>query len=71
MITFDENITFDYPDEMEQILTYLNQHGINLPPKLVEHCYRDYCDCTDAAGWMEVNEWRLSGFVNFLKEYKY
>ena len=65
---FNESI-FDYPDEMEKILNYLNDNGkLNISPKRVEELYRAYSDDIWCAGWMSVSHEILVSFAEWLSE---
>lgn len=65
---FNESI-FDYPDEMEKILNYLNDNGkLNISPKRVEELYRAYSDDVWCAGWMSVSYEILVSFAEWLSE---
>ena len=58
---------FTYPDEMERILTYLNERGkINVKASAIESLYRDFSDEKYCAGWMCVNENILAEFEEWL-----
>lgn len=60
---------FEYPDEMEKILTYLNERGkIKVSAFTIERLYRDFSDECYCAGWMGVNEHVLAEFERWLIE---
>ena len=70
MKAFEPNrIQFKYWDEMEKILTYLNDNGnLNITPKKVEELYEEYSEDVWCAGWICVNDERLESFANWLSE---
>ena len=60
---------FDYPDEMEKILTYLEKYGkLNIRAKEVERLYVKYSEEVWCAGWMTVDVHILSEFADWLSE---
>lgn len=60
---------FTYPDEMERILTYLDERGkINVNASTIESLYRDFSDERYCAGWMGVDEDVLAEFERWLVE---
>ena len=67
--TLNNSDHYDYPEDMEKILSYLNTHGkIRCSNKEIEELYREYCDRTDAAGWIEPSEERIETFAKWLDE---
>ncbi len=63
------NSFFEYPDEMDKILNYLNGNGkLNISAKDVEELYRGYSDDVWCAGWIMVTDERLKYFANWLSE---
>lgn len=67
--TKHDECTFDYPEEMDQILKYLEAHGTLLvSARAVQSLYRDYSCERWAAGWIGVNEERLEEFADWLAE---
>lgn len=60
---------FDYPEEMEKILDYLNKWGnLNISAKEVEELYREYSEEVWCAGWIEVHDHILPSFADWLSE---
>ena len=60
---------FDYPEEMEKILDYLNKWGdLNISAKEVEKLYRYYSEDVWCAGWIEVHDHILPDFANWLSK---
>lgn len=60
---------FEYPEDMKQILSYLNKVGeIHVSNKTIEKLYRDYSDDIWCAGWMEIDSNILFEFANWLAE---
>ena len=60
---------FDYPEEMDKILNYLNNKGkLNISPKRVEELYYAYSDEAWSAQWISVNDERLISFAEWLSE---
>ena len=58
---------FAYPDEMKQILDYLNERGtINVNASTIESLYYDFSYERYCAGWMGVNEDILAEFERWL-----
>lgn len=63
------NSIFEYPDEMDKILNYLNDNGkLNISAKDVEELYQGYSDDVWCAGWMCVSDEILESFANWLSE---
>lgn len=59
---------FDYPEDMEQILDYLNKHGEILVREFeIERLYRQFSDQKYCAGWMCVTKEILEEFENWLE----
>lgn len=60
---------YDYPDEMAQILAYLNENGsLVISGPMVEQMYRDFSEERYAAGWMSVTSETLEEFADWLAE---
>lgn len=58
---------FTYPDDMEKILSYLNEHGkIQVSDETVEKLYYEFSD-SHAASWLIVSEWSLESFADYLE----
>lgn len=52
-----ENQSYDYPDQMELILAYLQANGeLHVSGKTIEKLYREFSDSRYAAGWMTVSD---------------
>ena len=65
----NESIDFVYPDEMTEILNYLNKHGkILVKPSTIESLYFRFSDEQYSASWMGVNEELLKEFEEWLTE---
>jgi len=59
---------FDYPDDMELILNYLNERGkLNVSENRVESLYRKFSTNCYCAGWMGVND-VLEEFAEWLSD---
>lgn len=53
----NESVDFEYPDEMVEILDYLNKHGkILVKPLAIESLYFHFSDEQYCASWMIVDE---------------
>ena len=66
----NESDDFVYPDEMSEILDYLNKHGkILVKPSIIESLYFRFSDERYCASWMSVNEHILEDFEKWLKEF--
>jgi hypothetical protein len=64
-----ENPCYTYPEDMEEILSYLNKHGkINVKNSTIEDFYYDFSEECYCAGWMAVNGHILEEFANWLSE---
>lgn len=60
---------FDYPEDMERILAYLEKHGtLNISHGEVERLYRKYSEDTWCAGWVEATDRKIAGFAQWLSE---
>lgn len=60
---------FDYPEQMEKILDYLNANGVlACSEKTVERMYREFSDEKYCAGWMSVDEELLEEFADWLAD---
>lgn len=65
----NESSNFVYPDEMTEILDYLNMHGkILVKPSTIESLYFRFSDEQYCAGWMIVDEELLKEFEEWLTE---
>jgi hypothetical protein len=65
----NKSYSFTYPDEMEKIITYLNNNGkIQVSHKTIESLYYDFSDERYCAGWMCVNDNVLEEFADWLEE---
>lgn len=66
-----EHSRFDYPDEMQKILSYLHSNGmLFISEEQVERLYRDFSEEKYVAGWMTVNKYILESFADWLSEYE-
>lgn len=66
--TLNEKQNFDYPEDMQKILSYLNEHGtIKCPNSKIEQLYREFSD-TYGAGWIEPSEERIEEFARWLND---
>jgi len=62
---------FYYPEDMERILRYLNNHGnILVKPTTIEQLYFEFSDNKYCASWMSVNEDILEEFADWLDEFE-
>ena len=58
--------TLDYPEDIETIKKFLRRKGVkNIPPRIIQQEYRDFCEDTSAAGWLEPDEYRLEAFYRY------
>ena len=65
----NESIDFVYPDEMTEILDYLNKHGkILVKPSIIESLYFRFSDERYRASWMIIDEELLKEFEEWLTE---
>ena len=65
----NESVNFVYPDEMINILDYLNKHGkILVKPSIIESLYFCFSDEQYEASWMIVDEKLLKEFKEWLTE---
>ena len=65
----NESSNFVYPDEMIEILDYLNKHGkILVKPSIIESLYFRFSDEQYCASQMIVNEHILEDFEKWLNE---
>lgn len=65
----NESVDFVYPDEMIEILDYLNKHGtILVKPSTIESLYFRFSDEQYSASWMIVDEDLLKEFEEWLTE---
>lgn len=65
----NESVDFEYPDEMIEILDYLNKHGkILVKPSVIESLYFRFSDEQYCAQWMIVDEELLEEFEEWLTE---
>lgn len=66
----NEERQYEYPEDMDKILTYLNNHGrVLVRGSTIESLYRDFSDDVYCAGWMGVNEQMLEEFEDWLADY--
>jgi len=57
----------DYPEDFEKIVKYLQSQGkIKCSARRLQSLYRDYCDETASAGWLDVDEDVLARFAEWL-----
>ena len=62
-----ESRDFTYPDEMERILSYLNENGTLLvKPTTVEKLYYEFSEDEYCASWMCVDDGLLEEFADWL-----
>lgn len=62
-----EDHKYDYPDQMEQILKYLREHGVlNVSGATVEALYYQFSADRFCAGWVIVDEAILEEFADWL-----
>lgn len=60
---------FEYPEDMERILAYLERHGtLNISNREVERLYREYSENSWCAGWVEATDRKIAGFAKWLSE---
>lgn len=61
---------YEYPEEMEKILNYLQEHGkFNVSGKTIESLYYDFSDERYDAIWMVVSaDWILEKFADYLSD---
>ena len=60
---------FDYPEDMERILAYLERYGtLNISHREVERKYMEYCENYWCAGWLEATDNKVAGFAKWLSE---
>lgn len=58
---------FEFPEDMEKILNYLNANGkLMVDERRVESLYEAYSEDRWCAGWIAVNEDRLEEFAEWL-----
>lgn len=58
---------YDFPEDMEMILDYLNKHGIVVVGgSIIEILYRKFSDECYCAGWMCVDNHILEEFEEWL-----
>lgn len=72
MRVYERKIQFDYdyPEDMELILNYLNAHGEILVGELgIERLYYEFSSEKYCAGWMSINEQILAEFEDWLEHY--
>lgn len=59
---------FRYPDDMERILSYLNENGkILVSDKRVEELYGEFSN-QYSASWLSVRDENLEDFADWLEE---
>ena len=67
-----ESPDFAFPEDMKIILEYLNAHGkILCRPSTIESLYFDFSCEKYCAGWISVNEERLTEFEEYLANLEY
>lgn len=60
---------FDYPEDMERILAYLERYGtLNISHREVEILYRKYSEDSWCAGWVEATDNKIASFAKWLSE---
>ena len=60
---------YEYPEEMEKILNYLQEHGkVNVSGKTIESLYYDFSDERYDAIWISVSSQTLEEFADYLSE---
>ena len=58
---------YDFPEDMEMILDYLNKHGkVVVSGLIIENLYRNFSDECYCAGWMCVDKYILEEFEEWL-----
>jgi hypothetical protein len=64
-----ERPQYAYPEDMEKILNYLNEHGkINVKNSIIEDFYYDFSEECYCAGWMSISDYILEEFADWLSE---
>lgn len=65
----NDEVEFEFPDDMEKILNYLNANGkLMINAHRVESFYEGYSEDRWCAGWMSVNDDILEDFANWLSQ---
>ena len=65
-----ESSSFTYPDEMNHILDYLNEHGtLFVSGATIEKLYYEFSEDRYSASWICVDDDVLEEFANWLEEY--
>lgn len=60
---------FEFPEDMEKILNYLNANGkLTISAHAVEDYYEGYSGVRWCAGWMAVNDDILEDFAKWLSK---
>lgn len=63
----NESVDFMYPDNMTEILDYLNKHGkILVKPSIIESLYFRFSGERYYSDWINVNEYTLEDFEEWL-----
>lgn len=63
----NESFDFVYPDEMTEILDYLNKHGkILVKPSIIESLYFRFSGERYYSDWINANEYTLEDFEEWL-----
>ena len=58
---------FEYPEDMEMIMAYLNAHGtVLVDADRIEDAYYLFSDRVYCAGWMSVSDEILEEFADWL-----
>jgi hypothetical protein len=61
---------YRFPEDMERILEYLNEHGqVLVDGRTIEVLYEDFSDEKYCAGWMCVDNHILEEFEEWLNDY--
>ena len=61
---------FNYPEDMKNIIDYLNEHGkILVSNYTIENLYCEFSDERYCAGWMSVDDEILEEFEEWLMYY--
>lgn len=60
---------YEYPKEMEKILSYLREHGkVNVSGETIESLYYDFSDYKYDASWISVSPQMLEEFADYLSD---
>lgn len=67
--TYKNENSYEFPEDMEKILTYLNDIGkLHINNKMVEMYYREFCEEYYCAGWLKLDDEILEEFAQYLSE---